>query len=121
VSLPEDHVDVALRVGVLPDSRLLALRVRSVGRVTCASLAYLKQRGTPSTLNDLAGYDCISHEGVLAGNVWRFVRDQEVTVSVQPRLFVSHVEAACDAPREPASASRGCSLAMSQRISRPER
>ena len=100
VSLPEDHVDVALRVGVQPDSRLIALRVGSVRRVTCASPAYLSARGTPSTPDDLAGHDCISYEGVLAGNAWRFVRDKtDVTVWVQPRLFVSHVEAACDASR----------------------
>ena len=100
VSLPEDHVDVALRVGVLPDSRLIALRVGSVRRVTCASPAYLSARGTPSTPDDLAGHDCISYEGVLAGNAWRFVRDKtDVTVWIQPRLFVSHVEAACDASR----------------------
>jgi DNA-binding transcriptional LysR family regulator len=98
VSLPEDHVDVALRVGVLPDSRLIALRVGSVRRVTCASPAYLSARGTPSTPDDLAGHDCISYEGVLAGNAWRFVRDKtDVTVWIQPRLFVSQVEAACDA------------------------
>ena len=100
VNLPEDHVDVALRVGVLPDSRLIALRVGSVRRVTCASPAYLTARGTPSTPDDLAGHDCISYEGVLAGNAWRFVRDKtEIIVSVQPRLFVSLVEAACDAAR----------------------
>jgi DNA-binding transcriptional LysR family regulator len=98
VSLPEDHVDVALRVGVLPDSRLIALRVGSVRRVTCASPAYLAARGTPITPDDLAGHDCITYEGVLAGNAWRFVRDKmEISVSVQPRLFVSHVDAACDA------------------------
>ena len=100
VSLPEDHVDVALRVGVLPDSRLIALRVGSVRRVTCASPSYLAARGTPSTPDDLAGHDCVTYESILAPNAWRFVRDKtEITVSVQPRLVVSHVEAACDAAR----------------------
>ena len=100
VNLPEDHVDVALRVGVLPDSQLIALRVGSVRRVTCASPAYLAARGVPSTPNHLAGHDCISYEGILAGNAWRFMRDRtEITVSIQPRLFVSLVEAACDAAR----------------------
>lgn len=41
LSLPEDHVDVALRVGVLPDSRLMALRLGETHRVVCASPAYL--------------------------------------------------------------------------------
>ena len=91
---------MALRVGVLLDSRLIALRVGSVRRITGASPAYLAARGTPSTPDDLAGHDCISYEGILAGNAWRFVRDtMETTVSVRPRLFVSHVEAACDAAR----------------------
>jgi len=100
VSLPEDHVDVALRVGVLPDSRLIALRVGSVRRVTCASPAYLAARGTPSTPDDLDGHDCIIYEGILAPDAWKFVRDKmEIAVSVQPRLIVSNVEAACDAAR----------------------
>lgn len=98
VSLPEDHVDVALRVGVLPDSRLIALRVGSVRRVTCASPAYLAARGRPSTPDDLAEHDCITYESILAPNAWRFVRDKmEITIAVKPRLVVSYVEAACDA------------------------
>ena len=100
VSLPEDHVDVALRVGVLPASRLIALRVGSVRRVTCASPAYLAARGTPSTPDDLDGHDCIIYEGILAPDAWKFVRDKmEIAVSVRPRLIVSNVEAACDAAR----------------------
>ena len=47
LSLPEDHVDVALRIGELPDSQLIKLRVGTVGRVVCASPAYLEARGTP--------------------------------------------------------------------------
>ena len=100
VSLPEDHVDVALRVGVLPDSRLIALRVGSVHRVACASPDYLAARGTPSTPDDLAKHDCITYEGVLAEDAWKFVRDQiEISVLINPRLSVSHVDAACDAAR----------------------
>jgi DNA-binding transcriptional LysR family regulator len=100
VSLPEDHVDVALRVGVLPDSRLIALRVGSVRRVTCASPTYLAERGPPSTPDDLVGHNCVTYESILASDAWRFVRDKtEITVSVQPRLVVSNVEAACDAAR----------------------
>jgi DNA-binding transcriptional LysR family regulator len=91
---------VALRVGVLPDSRLIALQVGSVRRVTCAGPAYLAARGTPRTPDDLAGHDCIIYEGGLTPNAWRFVRDKkETTVAVQPRLIVSNVEAACDAAR----------------------
>src|SRR5215470_3520328 len=74
VSLPEAHVDLAVRVGVLPDSRLIALRVGTIRRVVCASPAYLEARGTPKTPEDLAGHDCIVYEGFLGPDVWKFIR-----------------------------------------------
>src|SRR5262245_33813965 len=100
LSLPEDHVDVALRVGTLPDSRLIALRLGTIRTVVCASPAYLEARGTPRTPDDLAAHDCIIYEGFLGPDVWKFVRDgAEVLITVQPRLVVSNLEAACDAAR----------------------
>src|ERR1700752_4005864 len=47
VNLLDEHIDVALRVGDLADSSLIAVRVGEVYRVACASPAYLKSRGTP--------------------------------------------------------------------------
>jgi DNA-binding transcriptional LysR family regulator len=100
LSLPEDHVDVALRVGTLPDSRLVAQRLGTVRRVVCASPAYLDARGTPKTPDDLAAHDCIIYDGFLGPDVWKFVRDgAEVAITVQPRLIVSTLEAAYDAAR----------------------
>jgi DNA-binding transcriptional LysR family regulator len=100
LSLPEDHVDVALRVGTLPDSRLIALRVGTIRRVVCASPSYLSARGTPKAPEDLTGHDCIVYEGFRGPDAWRFVRDgTDVAVTVQPRLVVSNVPAACDAAR----------------------
>jgi DNA-binding transcriptional LysR family regulator len=100
LSLPEDHVDVALRIGVLPDSQLIALRVGTVGRVVCASPAYLDARGTPKTPEDLIGHDCIVYTGFLGPDVWKFVRNgSDLAVTVQPRLVVSNLEAASDAAR----------------------
>ena len=100
LSLPEDHVDVALRVGTLPDSRLVAQRLGAVRRVVCASPAYLEARGTPRTPDDLAAHDCIISEGFPEPHVWKFVRDgAEVAISVQPRLIVTNLEAAYDAAR----------------------
>jgi DNA-binding transcriptional LysR family regulator len=65
-----------------------------------ASPTYLAERGAPSTLDDLVGHNCITYESILASDAWRFVCDKtEITVSIQPRLVVSNVEAACDAAR----------------------
>ena len=100
ISLLEDHIDVALRIGALPDSSLMALRIGAIRRVVCASPTYLATRGTPRTPDDLAGHDCISYAGFLSPDVWTFVRDKtEVAVPVHSRLVVSSVEAACDAAR----------------------
>ncbi len=100
VSLPEEHVDVALRIGVLPDSRLMALRLGRTELVVCASPAYLGRRGTPATPGDLAGHDCILYDGVYAPDTWTFAQDgSDVAITVRPRLVVSTVESACDAAR----------------------
>jgi DNA-binding transcriptional LysR family regulator len=107
LSLPEDHVDLALRVGTLPDSRLIALRLGTIRRVVCVSPAYLEARGTPRTPDDLAAHDCIIHEGF---DVWKFMRDgAEVAITVQPRLVISNVEAACDAARAGIGLTQGFS------------
>ena len=112
-SLPEDHVDVALRIGELPDSQLIKLRVGTVGRVVCASPAYLEAHGTPKTPEDLTEHDCIVYEGFLGPDVWKFVRDgTDVAVTVQPRLSVSNLEAASDAAR----AGIGLTRALSYQV-----
>ena len=100
LSLSEEHVDLALRIGVLPDSRLMAARLGSAVRVVCASPAYLARCGTPTTPDDVADHDCIVYEGFQAPEVWTFTRGETpVAVPVRPRLVVSTVEAACDAAR----------------------
>src|SRR5215467_12283867 len=113
LGLPEDHVDVALEVGTLPDSRLIALRLGTIRTVVCASPAYLEARGTPRTPDDLAAHDCIISEGFPGPDVWEFVRDgAEVAITIQPRLVVSNLEAACDAAR----AGIGLTRALSSHV-----
>jgi DNA-binding transcriptional LysR family regulator len=93
--LPEEYVDVALRIGVLPDSRLMALRLGTILFVVCASPAYLALRGSPATPDELASHDCIIHEGF---QVWTFASGQsDIAITVRPRLVVSNAGAACDA------------------------
>jgi DNA-binding transcriptional LysR family regulator len=113
VSLLEDQIDVALRIGALPDSSLMALRVGTIRRVACASPAYLAARGTPRTPDDLAGHDCISFAGFLAPDVWTFVSGKtSVAVPVHSRLVVSGAEAACDAVR----ADNGITIVFSYHV-----
>jgi DNA-binding transcriptional LysR family regulator len=98
LSLFQEQIDVGARIGALPDSSLMAIRVGAIRRMICASPAYLAERGTPRTPDDLAGHDCITFTGFVSPDVWTFVRDQtNVAVPVHARLVVSSVEAACDA------------------------
>jgi DNA-binding transcriptional LysR family regulator len=100
LSLAEDRIDLALRVGALPDSRLVALRLGSTCRVVCASPAYLAAHGTPQAPDDLAGHDCILYDAYQVPDLWMFLRGKtDIAVAVRARLVVSTVEAACDAAR----------------------
>jgi DNA-binding transcriptional LysR family regulator len=98
LSLHEEHVDVALRVGVLPESRLVALRVGMAHAVVCASPDYLASRGTPRSPDDLARHDCIVFDSIRAPTQWTFKHGEtNLAVTVRPRLVVTNIEDACDA------------------------
>lgn len=96
VNLIEEHVDVALRIGALPDSNLVATQLGTIRRVVCASPAYLRRFGTPRTLDDLDTHRCISFVGLDAAAAWTFVSDhgEKRQVPVHSRLSVSTAEAA---------------------------
>lgn len=100
LSLVQEHIDVGVRIGALPDSSLMAIRVGEVRRLACASPAYLSVHGTPRTPEELATHDCITFAGFASGDVWTFVKDKATTaVSVRTRLVVGNAEAACVAAR----------------------
>jgi len=95
VNLIEEHVDLAVRIGELPDSNTIGTRVGAVGLVACASPAYLKTRGTPKRPADLADHDCITQQAHTATSDWKFSTGRnEQTVEVRCRLAVSLAEAA---------------------------
>ena len=95
----EDHVNVALRIGALPDSSLIATRLGNVRRVVCASPAYLAaHRPGPSRPIDLEGHACITFEGLMSPTVWKFRNAKgEIPVAIKSRLVVNTAEAAIDA------------------------
>ena len=98
VNLLEDHVDVAVRIGELPDSSLVATRIGSIGRVVCGSLAYFSERGVPRTPSDLSKYDCVTFEGLMSPNTWIFGTGKSaVSIRIRSRLVVNTAEAAIDA------------------------
>ncbi|MEP9375470.1 LysR family transcriptional regulator [Aquabacter sp. CN5-332] len=101
-NLVDDHIDMAVRIGALPDSSMVATRVGSVRRVVCGSPAYFAAHGTPKTLDDLADLTSVTFAGL--GTSWTFPSQSrgKAAKSVQPRcrLSINMAEAAIDAAIE---------------------
>ncbi|MBG1231806.1 LysR family transcriptional regulator [Aestuariivirga litoralis] len=72
VDLLAQRMDVAIRMGNLPDSTLLAKRLGQSRRVICASPAYLKRKGTPMQPKDLREHDCLTFNFRRANAAWPF-------------------------------------------------
>jgi DNA-binding transcriptional LysR family regulator len=96
--LLEDQIDVALRIGELSSSSLMARRLGSVRHVVCASPGYLAAHGTPQTPDDLAGHDSVIYDELLTTNLWTSASGKvDVAIPFRTRLIVSNAEAARDA------------------------
>jgi DNA-binding transcriptional LysR family regulator len=95
LDLIDEHVDVALRIGALPDSRLIASRVGQVRTLTCASPDYLRSRGTPRRPEDLTAHDCVTFAALTGAQSWVF--PGAPAVRIRSRLTVNTAEAAIDA------------------------
>lgn len=95
VSLAEEGVDVAVRIGELPDSSLRARLVGHLHYVLCASPAYLAHAGKPRTPGALSKHACIAFSATTP-TPDRWLVDRE-RVSVRPRLTTSSGPAAIDA------------------------
>ena len=72
IDLVESHIDVALRIGRLPDSALIVRRVGEIRWMVCASPDYLTRRGEPRTPAELSDHDCIALEEPQRHREWPF-------------------------------------------------
>lgn len=97
VNLLDEGLDVALRIGHLPDSGFTAIQVGRMRRVVCASPAYLDAQGTPATPATLRDHRILACQGAWASPEWRFARGQRVVVD--PVLQCNTNEAAITAAK----------------------
>ncbi|HEY8005988.1 MAG TPA: LysR family transcriptional regulator [Methylocella sp.] len=98
VNLLEDPIDLALRIGALPDSGLIATRVGAIRRVVCGSPAYFAAHGTPKHPSELATHACVTFEGLMAPDAWTFDTGKSaLSVAIHSRLVINTAEAAVDA------------------------
>jgi DNA-binding transcriptional LysR family regulator len=109
----ENSIDVAIRIGKLPDSSMIATRIGSIRIVACASPAYLAARGRPQTPSDLCDHDCITMDETVAPRTWKFAKDgREIVAPIRTRLTVNTSEAAVEA----AVAGAGIARVMSYKM-----
>jgi len=95
INLVEDGVDLAVRIGHLADSTLVARHVGEMRRIVVASPAYLKARGEPKTPAAVATHDTIQFGATTASPDWRFAEQgNEVRVAHAPRFITNSADAA---------------------------
>lgn len=80
VNIIEEGIDVAVRIGHLPDSGLTAIKVGAVRHVICGAPAYFERHGVPATPADLRHHRIAASTSAWASPEWRFARNQRVTV-----------------------------------------
>jgi len=98
IDLVDSHVDVAVRIGRLPDSGLVAAKVGNIHWVICASPAYLATHGIPSKPEDLERHRCIGFEGLQMVRSWPFGRaSKATTVAIEPRFSANTADAVIEA------------------------
>src|SRR5712664_3652751 len=94
INLVEDGIDLAVRIGHLADSSLVARHVGEMRRIVVASPAYLKRHGEPKTPQAIASHATIQFGASAVMDEWRFVEDgREFRVKVTPRLSTNSAAA----------------------------
>jgi DNA-binding transcriptional LysR family regulator len=94
LNLMDDRLDLAVRIGSLPDSSLVATQIGRIRSVVCASPAYLKEHGVPRSPGDLSGHACVTFTGVGEPDSWKF--QEHAPVRVHSRLAVNTAESAIE-------------------------
>ena len=93
VRIVEEGIDVAVRIGLLADSGLKAVRIGWVRQMLVASPAYLARRGAPQTIAELAGHDLIGTMGPRAAGEWQLASGKW-RLDPRPRLVLNTVDGA---------------------------
>jgi len=113
VNLVEEGIDVAVRIGTLPDSSLIAKRIGTVRRVLVASPDYLARRGTPTAPADLKLHSVIAFTGLMPNREWRFNTEQnQNSIVLNPIFEINDALAAIQA----AEMGHGITIALSYMV-----
>lgn len=112
-NLVEEGIDVAVRIGSLPNSNLIARRIGTVRRVLVASPDYLVRRGTPAEPADLKHHGMIAFTGLVPNREWRFNLPRgSASVVLSPALEINDALTAIEA----AEMGHGITVALSYMV-----
>ena len=93
VDLVQDNIDLAIRIGDLQDSSLIARKLASVHLATCASPEYLKKRGEPLHPAELVQHEVLVYSNVAVGRQWFYQKQgKQVSPRVKYRLSANNGE-----------------------------
>jgi DNA-binding transcriptional LysR family regulator len=119
LDLIDDHVDIAVRIGALADSALVATRIGAVRSVVCGSPAYFAAHGAPKSPDDLSTLTAVTFDRFSPSQHWIF-RDpkskRELRAAVRSRLTVNTAEAAIDGAAAGLGVSRVLSYQVAQAV-----
>lgn len=93
VNIVDEGYDLAVRIGHLQSSGLMAIKVGQVRRMLCAAPSYIEQHGKPSHPSELSQHKIIANAPASRTMEWRFDGDKPYTANFKPRLSVSSVAA----------------------------
>ncbi|RJS93509.1 LysR family transcriptional regulator [Salinisphaera sp. Q1T1-3] len=117
VHLMDEHVDIALRIGALADSAMVAVPVGRIGRVCCASPTYLAASGRPGHPRDLAEHQCIAMGAPNERHAWGFNdAGQGVTEAIAPRLTITTAEGVIAAAEQGSGIARVLSYQIADAV-----
>jgi len=80
VNIVEEGIDVAIRIGHLPDSGFSAIKVGIVRRVICGTPSYFEKNGIPVTPSDLKDHRIVTSTSAWASPECRLARDERIMV-----------------------------------------
>ncbi|MGO1118794.1 LysR family transcriptional regulator [Rhodovibrionaceae bacterium A322] len=94
IDLVEEGYDLALRIGALDDSSLVARRICAMRSVICASPAYIEKHGAPEHPDDLVNHSCINYTYTRDPGVWLFKKGDETRrIRTSARLSINNGDA----------------------------
>jgi DNA-binding transcriptional LysR family regulator len=113
VDLIEEGMDLAIRIGSLADSALIARRLCTNRRVLVASPGYLERWGTPASLADLSRHQCMLFTGFPRPSEWKLIGPEgSVSVSIAGRVTTNNVETLTSAAKQGLGITVGATLSV---------